>query len=47
MAEILPANFFGHGNPMNAVLNISYTEGWRRRIHINGDGAGRRIQALL
>ena len=30
MAEILPAIFFGHGNPMNAVMNNSYTEGWRR-----------------
>jgi 4,5-DOPA dioxygenase extradiol len=30
MPEILPAIFFGHGNPMNAVLNNSYTEGWRR-----------------
>jgi 4,5-DOPA dioxygenase extradiol len=30
MAEILPAIFFGHGNPMNAVSNNSYTEGWRR-----------------
>lgn len=30
MAEILPAIFFGHGSPMNAVLNNSYTEGWRR-----------------
>jgi 4,5-DOPA dioxygenase extradiol len=30
MSETLPAFFFGHGNPMNAVLNNSYTEGWRR-----------------
>jgi len=30
MPEILPAIFFGHGNPMNAVLNNGYTEGWRR-----------------
>ena len=30
MAEMLPAIFFGHGNPMNALLNNSYTEGWRR-----------------
>jgi 4,5-DOPA dioxygenase extradiol len=30
MADILPAIFFGHGNPMNALLNNSYTEGWRR-----------------
>jgi 4,5-DOPA dioxygenase extradiol len=26
---ILPAIFFGHGNPMNAVLNNAYTEAWR------------------
>ena len=30
MAEVLPAIFFGHGNPMNAVRNNDYTEGWRR-----------------
>lgn len=30
MAELLPAIFFGHGNPMNAVRNNNYTEGWRR-----------------
>jgi 4,5-DOPA dioxygenase extradiol len=29
MAEILPAIFFGHGNPMNAVLNNPYTDAWR------------------
>lgn len=28
MSERLPAIFFGHGNPMNAVLNNSYTQGW-------------------
>lgn len=30
MAEILPAIFFGHGNPMNAVLNNDYTNAWSR-----------------
>jgi len=30
MSEILPAIFFGHGNPMNAVWENSYTEGWRQ-----------------
>jgi 4,5-DOPA dioxygenase extradiol len=30
MAEILPAIFFGHGNPMNAVRENDFTEGWRR-----------------
>jgi 4,5-DOPA dioxygenase extradiol len=29
MSEILPAIFFGHGNPMNAVLENGYTEAWR------------------
>lgn len=29
MSETLPAMFFGHGNPMNAVLENRYTEGWR------------------
>jgi hypothetical protein len=31
MAEILPAVFFGHGNPMNALMDNSYTRGWRRK----------------
>jgi 4,5-DOPA dioxygenase extradiol len=26
----LPAVFFGHGNPMNAVAQNAYTEAWRR-----------------
>jgi 4,5-DOPA dioxygenase extradiol len=26
----MPAIFFGHGNPMNALLRNSYTEGWRQ-----------------
>jgi 4,5-DOPA dioxygenase extradiol len=30
MNGTLPAIFLGHGNPMNALLNNSYTEGWRR-----------------
>lgn len=30
MSEILPAIFFGHGNPMNALLRNGYTESWRR-----------------
>jgi 4,5-DOPA dioxygenase extradiol len=30
MAEIMPAIFFGHGNPMNAVWDNSYTAGWCR-----------------
>ena len=29
MAEVLPVIFFGHGNPMNAVQNNRYTQGWR------------------
>ena len=27
---MLPVVFFGHGNPMNAVMHNSYTETWRR-----------------
>jgi 4,5-DOPA dioxygenase extradiol len=27
---MLPAIFFGHGNPMNALMNNSYTQGWQR-----------------
>jgi 4,5-DOPA dioxygenase extradiol len=30
MANILPAIFFGHGNPMNAVTSNGYTGAWRR-----------------
>ena len=30
MAERLPAIFFGHGNPLNALLDNGYTRGWRR-----------------
>jgi len=29
MANLLPTIFFGHGNPMNAVMNNRYTEAWR------------------
>ena len=29
MSAILPAIFFGHGNPMNAVSDNIYTAGWR------------------
>ncbi len=30
MAGILPAIFFGHGNPMNAILDNRYTKEWNR-----------------
>jgi 4,5-DOPA dioxygenase extradiol len=30
MPNLLPAIFFGHGNPMNAVATNNYTEAWRR-----------------
>lgn len=30
MADIIQAIFFGHANPMNALLHNSYSEGWRR-----------------
>lgn len=30
MADKLPAIFFGHGNPMNAVTHNDYTKAWRR-----------------
>jgi len=30
VADNLPAIFFGHGNPMNAVSTNAYTEAWRR-----------------
>jgi 4,5-DOPA dioxygenase extradiol len=30
MAQLMPAIFFGHGSPMNAIGNNSYTRAWRR-----------------
>lgn len=30
MPEILPAIFFGHGNPMNALARNGYTTAWRQ-----------------
>jgi 4,5-DOPA dioxygenase extradiol len=30
MADMLPAIFFGHGNPMNAIATNAYTDAWRR-----------------
>ncbi len=30
MTTVMPAIFFGHGNPMNAVTSNGYTEAWRR-----------------
>jgi len=29
MSGVMPAIFFGHGNPMNALLENSYTQGWQ------------------
>jgi len=28
MSSLMPAIFFGHGNPMNAITKNSYSEGW-------------------
>lgn len=33
MPALLPAIFFGHGNPMNAVQNNRYTAAWRQIGH--------------
>lgn len=29
MSKLMPTLFFGHGNPMNAVMSNDYTEAWR------------------
>ena len=29
MTDLMPTIFIGHGNPMNAISNNAYTEGWR------------------
>jgi 4,5-DOPA dioxygenase extradiol len=28
MTQLMPAIFFGHGNPLNALLRNAYTDGW-------------------
>jgi 4,5-DOPA dioxygenase extradiol len=30
MPDVMPAIFFGHGNPMNAISENGYTEAWQR-----------------
>src|SRR6516162_674199 len=30
MANLMPAIFFGHGNPMNAIGRNGYTDAWQR-----------------
>jgi len=30
MPGVMPAIFFGHGNPLNALLDNSYTQAWQR-----------------
>jgi 4,5-DOPA dioxygenase extradiol len=29
MSDLLPAIFFGHGNPLNAITSNAYTDAWR------------------
>jgi hypothetical protein len=49
MSEIMPAIFFGHGNPMNAVMENSYTEAWRRigRKSAKAEGDPFHIRSLV
>ena len=43
MSEPMPVIFFGHGNPMNALLDNAYTKGWTA-----GDPAlAKRVEQLL
>jgi 4,5-DOPA dioxygenase extradiol len=32
MPKPMPAIFFGHGNPMNALISNDYTKGWAARL---------------
>ena len=40
MADVMPAIFFGHGNPVNAVTHNRCAEGWRaiRRADLQAQG---------
>ncbi|HEY8092219.1 MAG TPA: 4,5-DOPA dioxygenase extradiol [Acidimicrobiales bacterium] len=43
----MPAVFFGHGTPMNALESNRYTEAWRRFGDLFGDGTQSRPRAIL
>ena len=36
----MPSVFFGHGNPMNAVQQNAFTDGWRRMAASIGETKG-------
>ncbi|HEY8092646.1 MAG TPA: hypothetical protein VID93_02655, partial [Acidimicrobiales bacterium] len=47
MTNAMPAVFFGHGTPMNALDSNRYTQAWRRFGEIMTGGAVPRPRAIL
>ena len=49
MTKLTPAIFFGHGNPMNAIGQNAYTDGWSRdrTDHASAEGHPVHLRALV